>query len=366
MNDYFKVEGSDTLKLFGDWRLLNLPLISLQLKKNPIQINTQKIIVDFTNLNSIDTSGANLLIRQLETLNIDVDFWHINEEAQAILTLVKDSIAKPAELKAHSLGILANIGKRTLDGISWLRSLLEFIGHTAVETVSYVLNPKHIRWKELVVQVEQVGLNAIPVVGLMMCLIGVVIAYLFAIQVEKYGGNLFIADATSLAIFRELSPVIVAIILAGRSGSAFTAQIGTMKLNEEIDALSVMGLSPMRVLVMPRFLALVITLPILVFIGDLFGILGSIFIADLNLGITSSTFLQRMHDVVPLRSFVVGVIKAPVFAAFIAIIGCRMGLHTEPNARSIGLSTTSTVVQSIVAVILLNAGFAVLFVKLGI
>ena len=158
----------------------------------------------------------------------------------------------------------------------------------------------------------------------------------------------------------------MAIIVAGRSGSAFTAHIGTMKLNEEIDAMQTIGLSPIRVLVLPRILALMVAMPLLTFIGDVVGIFGGMLISDLRLGISMTTFLNRLQVVVPVRSFMVGLIKAPVFAIFIAVIGCRLGLTVENNARSVGLSTTATVVRSIVAVILLNAAFAVLFVELGI
>jgi phospholipid/cholesterol/gamma-HCH transport system permease protein len=163
-----------------------------------------------------------------------------------------------------------------------------------------------------------------------------------------------------------LSPIIVAIIVAGRSGSAFTAQIGAMRINEEIDALRTLGLSAMQVLIMPRFLALVIAMPLLVFIGDVVGIAGALIVADVKLGITPVTFIERLNVVLTIKSFFVGLVKAPVFAAFIAVIGCRMGMSVEMNARSLGLSTTSTVVQSIVSVILLNAAFAVIFVELGI
>ena len=158
----------------------------------------------------------------------------------------------------------------------------------------------------------------------------------------------------------------MAIIVAGRSGSAYTAQIGAMKLNEEVEALVTLGLQPMHVLVLPRIAALIVALPILVFVGDFVGIAGGMFIAEHKLGVTNATFLDRLQVAVPVRHFILGAIKAPVFAIFIAIIGCQMGLRAENNARSIGLATTSTVVQSIVSVILLDAAFAILFVELGL
>ena len=196
-------------------------------------------------------------------------------------------------------------------------------------------------------------------------LIGVVIAYLVADQIQKYGGNIFIVDGIALAIGRELSPLIVATVVAGRSGSAFTAQIGSMKLTQEIDAIEVMGLRIFDVVVLPRVIALVLAMPLLVLIGDIVGLFGGMLIADGLLDITPATFLERLHSSVKLKHFISGIIKAPVFALFIALIGCRMGLAAQGNARSVGLSTTSTVVQSIVAVILLDAFFAVIYMELG-
>ena len=241
-----------------------------------------------------------------------------------------------------------------------------FVGHCTLEVGRTITSPSLLRHKELSVQIQDTGLNAVPIVSLLTFLIGIVIAYLTGVQIEQYGANIFIVDGVSLAMCRELSPILVAIIVAGRSGSAFTAQIGAMKLNEEVDAMSTLGLSPIRVLVLPRLLALVLIMPVLVFIGDIAGIMGGLVIADLRLGVTAATFIERLHAVLWVRSVMVGIIKAPIFGLFVATIGCRMGLMVENNARSVGLNTTKTVVQSIVAVILLNAAFAVLFSELRI
>jgi phospholipid/cholesterol/gamma-HCH transport system permease protein len=223
-----------------------------------------------------------------------------------------------------------------------------------------------LRFKEVFQQLQHSLIFAIPIAALLTFLIGVVVAYLFSSQAVKYGGSIFIVDAVSIAMCRELSPILIAILVAGRSGSAFTAQIGTMKLNEEIDAMRVMGLRVMRVLVLPRVFALAIGMPLLVTIGSLAGIVGGMVVANFYLGITPNTFLDRMQSVLLIKHVYVGLVKAPIFAAFIACIGCYMGLTTEDNARSVGIHTTSTVVQSIVAVILLNAFFAVVLVELKI
>jgi phospholipid/cholesterol/gamma-HCH transport system permease protein len=215
-------------------------------------------------------------------------------------------------------------------------------------------------------QFETICLNAIPVVCLVTLLIGVVFAYLLGIQTQQYGANIFVVDGVGLAVCRELSPILVSIIVAGRSGASFTAQIGTMKVQEEIDAITTLGLSPIQTLVIPRLVAIVVALPLLVFIGDLAGIVGGVVVAALELAISPSTFLDRLQSILPMSAFVVGMVKAPIFATAIAIIGCRMGMLVARDAHSVGVNTTSTVVQSVVWVILLDAAFAVAFQLLGI
>lgn len=351
--------------LKGSWRLVHFALLQSVVRQiSPVGGTA---ILDGQHLEEIDTASAMLLLRTFREKKIDIRLEHFRESALNIFRLVEKAIEDSKDLLTEDdLGILAQIGKRATETGTLLVQLLEFIGESANDFVVSFLRPRLFRLKELFVQLELGGIDAIPIVVLVTFLIGIVIAYLFGIQIEKYGANIFIVDAVGLAICRELSPILVAIIVAGRSGSAFTAQIGTMKINEEIDAMKILGLSPMRVLVIPRMLALMISMPLLVFVGDVAGILGSMVISDLRLGITGVTFLERLHAVLPVRSFLVGMMKAPVFAAFIAVIGCQLGLAVENNARSVGIHTTATVVRSIVAVILLNAAFAIIFVELKI
>jgi len=194
----------------------------------------------------------------------------------------------------------------------------------------------------------------------------VVFAYLLGDQAQQYGASIFVVDGLLLAILREVSPIIVAVLVAGRTGAAITAQIGTMKVTEEIDAITTLGLSPLAVLVIPRILALLIAMPLLVFIGDIAGIAGGMLVVEAQLDISKSIFMDRVVEVLDLKTLLVGLGKAPVFAIFIALIACRMGLSVTRDARSVGANTTSTVVQSLVAIIILNAIFAVMFVKLDI
>ena len=209
-------------------------------------------------------------------------------------------------------------------------------------------------------------LNAIPVVALVTLLIGVVIAYLLGLQAEQFGANIFVVDGVGIGATREFAPIIVAVIVAGRSGAAFTAQLGSMRLTEETDAIRTLGLSPLDVLVLPRVIALMIAMPLLVFVGDVMSLVGAMLIAQPMLDITPTTFVARLRDTLDISHPLVGLAKAPVFALVIAVIGCRMGMSVERDTRAVGMATTSTVVQSIVSVILLDAAFAVFFQEIGV
>jgi phospholipid/cholesterol/gamma-HCH transport system permease protein len=275
---------------------------------------------------------------------------------EAVLSRLDDT---RAEAPAPAPGALARLGRAAAALGALLGGHLEFLGRTLAELAHTALHPRTLRLKELFAQLGQVGVQSIPVVALVTFLIGVVMAYMLGLQAEKYGANIFVVDGVALGITREFAPLIVATIMAGRSGAAFTAQLGTMKLTEEIDAIRTLGLEPAKVLVLPRVLALVITLPLLVFVGDIAGLAGSMLMAAGTLDISPQAFIERLHVALKPRHYLIGLAKAPVFALFIAVIGCRMGLSVSRDTRSIGINTTSTVVQGIVAVILIDALFAV-------
>jgi phospholipid/cholesterol/gamma-HCH transport system permease protein len=263
-------------------------------------------------------------------------------------------------------GWLGNVGRAASDVASLLAGHVNFLGQSVAALATALVQPHRLRVKELTAQFEQICLNAIPVVALVSALIGVVFAYLMGMQAEKYGANIFVVDGVAIGMTRELAPMLVAVIIAGRSGAAFTAQLGTMKLTEETDAIRTLGLSPMAVLVVPRILALMVAMPLLTFVGNVASIGGAMAVAQSMLDITPTTFIERLHTALRPRHFIIGLAKAPVFALFIAVIACRMGMTVSRDTRAIGVSTTSTVVQSIVAVILLDAFFAIVFQRLGL
>jgi len=368
---YRKDEGQVIrLMLRNSWRLQHLEQIREESVFRQALGTDQSLIIDGSELEAIDTAGAMLLGELLKKLGLKPSafrYENFQQNHENILGLVERHLDDfDPHIVSHEKNIIVRIGVATGHMIAHLKGLLSFLGKTVTELANIIIGRRGLRVRELFVQLELTCVNAIPIIALVTFLIGIVIAYLFASQAEQYGASIYIVEAVSRSMCRELSPILVAVVVAGRSGSAFTAQIGTMKLNEEIDAIVTMGLSPFQVLVLPRVLALIIAMPVLVFVGDVMGIFGGMLIAEYYLGITRPTFIERLSDVLPLVDLSVGLIKAPVFAIFIAMIGCRMGFIVEKNARSLGLNTTSTVVQSIVAVILLNAAFAVVFIELGL
>ena len=361
-------DGQVVLHLAGAWRLA-----TLREQAEPLRQTLQPAAVqgiDGSALEHIDTAAALQLLEALAAAGVAPDslpLQHFDPRHESVVEVVRKRYAETiVEVPRRPLTALGRFGKACVDMGELLAGHVEFFGRTLVELGSLALNPRRLRVHELFAQLGQVGVNAIPVVALVTFLIGVVMAYMLGLQAEKYGANIFVVDGVALGMAREFSPLIVATIMAGRSGAAFTAQLGTMKLTEEIDAIRTLGLEPAQVLVLPRVLALVITLPLLVFVGDIAGIAGAAMMANATLDISPHAFVSRLHVALAPRHYVIGIAKAPVFALFIAVIGCRMGMSVSRDTRSIGINTTSTVVQGIVAVILLDAIFAVIFQELDL
>lgn len=232
--------------------------------------------------------------------------------------------------------------------------------------MSYLRSIKSIRYKEIIFEMNENALKALGIIALTSFLIGLVTAYQSAYQLKIYGANIFIVEILGISIFRELAPLITAIVIAGRSGSAFTAQIGAMKITEELDAMRTMGFDPYLFLVLPRIIALMITMPILIFVADIMGLLGGIIVAYIDLGISFSFFVERLNDVVAAKHFFIGIFKGPFFAFLIASIGVYRGLMVKNDTQSIGINTTKSVVESIFAVIICDAIFSIIFTNLGI
>ena len=322
--------------------------------------------VDVSGLTALDTPGA-LFLRDIKTGNVELT--GIRDEHRALIDLVCGLEGRP--LPPHRAPsrwrqVVAAIGEGAHETVRDVIDIITFVGRTANAIVDAVLHPRIIQLGSISRQVTDTGINALPIVGLLAVMISIVIAYQGIVQLRPYGGADLTVNLVAVSVLREMGVLITAIIVAARSGSAFAAEIGVMQAREEVDALSVMGLDPMQMLVLPRVVALVLTLPLLTFFADVMGILGGAAIMQLWLNVSLSQYFDRVLLAVDMADLAVGIIKAPVFAAIIALVGCMHGLRVRGSAESVGRETTRAVVKTIFIVILLDALFSVVFEKIGL
>ena len=332
----------------------------------------REIRIDVSSVTRLDSAGAWLLVRTAERLRAegqDVSFVGVSDAHGPMLDIVRSNQSEPEAVGKGGFALvdlLERLGRGTVEAGRKAVELVNFVGVVTIAFGRALLQPSRFRPKALVTQIEQTGLNALPIVGLLTFLVGVVLAYLMSDQLRQFGAEVFTVNLVGLSMLREIGVLITAIMIAGRSGSAFTAQIGTMKVNEEVDAMGTLGLDPIEVLVLPRVIALMITLPFLTFFADIMGILGGGVMTVLALDLTPQQFVRALHDAITLNDFIVGVVKAPFHAAIIALVGCYEGLQVKRTAESVGRQTTTSVVESIFLVIVATALFAILFSALGI
>jgi phospholipid/cholesterol/gamma-HCH transport system permease protein len=258
-------------------------------------------------------------------------------------------------------GVLERTGRRSIHALGQGRALLAFNGETAVALAGSIAHPSRLRIRPILYNIRTAGFDALPIVGVLVLLIGVVVAYQGADQLQRYGANIFVVDLVGLSMLREFAPLVTAIIVAGRSGSAYTAQIGTMAVTEEIDAMRTLAIPPIDMLVLPKLIALVIVMPLLTVYADALGLLGGMLMARSRLGIGIEDFVDRLELAVDMSAYLVGIGKAPVFAAIIAVVGCYQGFQTRGGADAVGRNTTRSVVQSIFLVIVADALFSIAF-----
>lgn len=320
-------------------------------------------MLDGVHIQTLDTTGALVLmdtVAELRRHGHNVHIANLKPAQQTLLALVLERRPTPeAHLPAPRPGLLASIGQVVWGKCCHINDFLAFLGETSVVFARTLLKPQHIRWRSLMAIIETAGFNALPIIGLLCFLIGLVIAYQGGNLLITYGANIFIVELVSISMVRELAPLMAAIIVAGRTGSAFTAQIGTMNVTEEVDALRTLGLDPFEVLVLPKVLGLMIVLPLLTLYADVLSILGGMTVAVVMLDVSVAEFMARIPQVVSLFSFGYGIGKAPAFAMAIALVGCYQGFQVGGGADSVGRQTTQSVVQAIFLVIVLNALFAV-------
>ncbi len=328
--------------------------------------------IDLGGLKALDTIGAWLVHRtakQLQVRGLRVEFAGAEAPQMALIETVRaNDVAPPTAPFQENffLATLAHIGRASCGLAAEARDLVSFLGQTIVVFLRSLLHPGRLRLTPLVNHMEKAGLDAMPIVGLISFLIGVVLAYQGADQLARFGAQIFTVNLVGIGVLREMAIILTAIIVAGRSGSAYTAQIGTMMVREEVDAMRTIGLDPIEILVMPRVFALVLVMPLLTFYADIMGLIGGAVMTSVVLDISFETFARQLRDAVPMWSFWVGIIKAPIFGFVIGLVGCFEGFKVERSAESVGLRTTAAVVAAVFIVIVLDAIFSILFSIIGI
>ncbi len=277
--------------------------------------------------------------------------------------MAKSDVPCPPRPEAEGalVALILRLGAATYFVGREARDLTNFLGHTVIVMARLAARPWRLRWTAWVSHMEQSGLNAMPIVGLISFLIGVVLAYQGADQLARFGAQIFTVNLVGVGVLREMGILLTAIMVAGRSGSAFTAQIGTMTVNEEVDAMRAIGLDPMEVLVVPRVLALIVVMPLLTFYADIMGLLGGAVMATIVLDISFVRFARQLSEAITMWSFWIGILKAPIFGFIIGLVGCYEGLKVSRSAESVGRQTTRAVVEGVFLVIVLDAMFSIMF-----
>lgn len=352
-----RILGSgDSVQISGDWT-------TAFLKEQQTLASGGRRVVQLVDIGRLDTNGALLL---LQIIGAEPQDWPegLTTEQYGLLDLVRSRAMAVPEGQPR-LGAVAELGRQVFNLTRHAKELLDFAGQLSVLLVSLVRHPRQLKIKMLLDVLQRDGLHAVPIIALLAFLLGAVIAFQGGLQLATYGANIFVVELISLIMLRELAPLICAIIVAGRSGSAYAAQLATMQMNQEVLALKSLGQDPFAWLVLPKLLGLMLVMPLLTILSMLTGIGGGMLVASIQLDLSPVEFVQRFGAVVDPVHFWVGLIKAPVFALLIVNVGCMQGMLAKGGAEAVGHRTTRSVVQSIFLVIIVDALFSILFAQLG-
>ena len=352
------------VKAEGEWTLQSVPEIEAVLQTLP---HAKTVCVDVSGITEFDSAGILLLNEYVELLQShgsEIEVVNYTDAQQELYQMLKEHMVE--EIVPRKYGFLEELGNATVQLFSDTKDFIAFLGHVVISFFYGIAHPKVIRYKETAYHIYQSGFNALVIIGMTAFLVGMVIAYQGAVQLAKFGADIFIVDTVGISIVRELGPMITAIVIAGRSGSAYTAEIGAMKITEEIAAMRTMGFDPYNFLVLPRIFALMIALPLLIFFSDIVGIFGGMVASKMVVGISFDQFINRLQEVLEVKHYILGMIKGPVFAFIIAAIGCFRGFEVSDNTESIGLQTTASVVNAIFLVIAFDALFSVIYTEFGL
>ena len=350
--------------LTGDFGLKNLNLFTNDIRKLIDKKKFQQISIDFSGISFLDSAAALALIQLKNYAGAKNTLWsfvNLTEEAKGIFSVIHEQalIKRPFKPKTASDNFLIQLGDAFLHLVRDFINVVEFVGDLLFAIFYTITHPQSLRMKDILFYMKRAGVDGLPIVGLISALIGLIIAFMSFLQLKQVGANIYVPSLVSFAMVKELGPIMTAILVAGRSGSAFAAEIGTMVVNEEVDALKTMGFDPVRFLAVPKVLAAMIVVPVLTIYADFFGVLGGMIVGVTGLDLTVNTYLTQSIKTITVFDIVTSLIKAAVFAALIAGIGCQRGFQVRSGAQDVGKYTTSAVVAAIFLIVVADSIFAV-------
>lgn len=363
---------NNTIMIDGEWTLAHLTQIQVAAEKfDASAISQDEITIDGSKLTKLDTMGCQELYIALKSIpeSCKVNYQGFEKKELDLYLFIKSRVDDVGVQKSAPVVrtlMLTKLGKLTVNKLDALQDFISFIGEIAVIAFQRALTPWNIRWSAFWSNIQSAGVMALPIIGLLNFLIGAVIAYQAGNLLKMFGASIYIVDFSAVAVLRVLGPLLTAIIIAGRTGAAYAAQIGTMVVNEEVDALETIGINKYDQLVLPKMYALAISLPLLTLFADITSIFGSMVLSAVYLDISFGEFITAIPDTVTWRSLIVGLVQAPVFAVVITLVGCYQGFKVQGGADSVGQQTTKAVVQSIFLVIIIVALFSILMRNVGL
>jgi phospholipid/cholesterol/gamma-HCH transport system permease protein len=360
-----------TLAISGRLALDNLHAFDSNVQALLQQMIPAALTVDLAGLDFLDSAGALALIElenQARARSITYELVNPSDKARGIMGLIdpKALTTQPLITDRQTGNFVERVGNETLAILDDFKRVLIFLGELLGALTYALFHPRSVRWDDVLSYMKRAGVDGLPIVGLISLLLGLILAFMSSLQLKQFGANIYVSSLLAIAIVKELGPIMTAILVAGRSGSAFAAEIGTMMVNEEVDALITMGFTPVRFLAVPKVLAAMIVVPLLTIYADLFGILGGVIVGVLGLDLTVYTYMRATQQSLGLLDIITSLIKSGVFAVLIAGIGCQRGFEVRGGAEAVGSATTSAVVAAIFLIIVTDSAFALVFQYLHI
>ena len=357
-------EGDLVLRIYGRLDRDALEPALAQLRQILSQNRPQHVVLELSNLEAMDSTGAlalTMMQQEALALGATAELKNLATSAAELKSLLDpQELAKPPLIpEARKLDFVSEVGQSFVEVVDDFKQMVAFLGDFAIASIRAIKNPKLVRWGDVALYMERVGVDGLPIVGLISFLLGLIIAFMSSLQLASFGANIFVASLVAVAMVRELGPIMTAVLIAGRSGSAFAAEIGTMKVNEEVEALEVMGYNPVSFLAIPKVLASLIVIPLLTLYSDLLAILGGMMVGVLGLDLTVYAYVQQTIKSLAVSDVTSGLLKSIFFAVIIAGVGCQRGFTVRGGAQAVGSATTSAVVTAMFLIIVTDSIFAI-------